>query len=86
MAKKHETETEDIFEDEPAHKNAHTKSPGHHSPEAKEENRQPTLEIVGEQVAEGKNQTRLFQTGPFQKTWLTKSEAIAGKHYWKDDD
>jgi hypothetical protein len=90
MAKKHESETEDIFEDEPTPKANHKKSTTHPASEAgaepKAENRQPTLEIVGEQVAEGKNQTRLFQTGPFQKTWLTKAQALEQKHYWKDED
>lgn len=52
-------------------------------PEPKKEDRNPVFEIKGEQVT-GKNETRLFQTGPFEKTWLTKAEATDKKLYWAD--
>jgi len=32
------------------------------------------LEIKGAELT-GKNPTRLFQTGPYEKTWLTKEQA-----------
>jgi hypothetical protein len=90
MAKKHEKtvdeEADEVFGPDPEPKAAPAKSITHHSSEPKQENRQPTLEIIGEQVSEGKNQTRLFQTGPFQKRWMTKSEALEQKFYWKDED
>ena len=32
----------------------------------------------------GKNPTRLFQTGPDEKTWLTKDQATEKGFFWKD--
>lgn len=41
------------------------------------------MEIKGAEFS-GKNPTRLFQTGPFEKTWLNKAEATEKGFYWKD--
>lgn len=33
---------------------------------------------------EGKGETRLYQTDPNTKTWLSKAEALKKGFYWKD--
>ena len=90
--KKHEkTEEFDEFDDDlsavaPSPPPPKKKTPQEGSAEPAQENRQPLLEIVGEQVLKGKNETRLFQTGPFQKRWMTKAQAEAEKRYWAEED
>ena len=41
------------------------------------------MTIVGQQ-REGKNPTRLYQTAPDVKEWLTKEEAERIGRYWRD--
>ena len=41
----------------------------------------PALEIPKQ--PEGKTETRLFQTTPDSKVWLTKEEAKEAGFYWK---
>lgn len=41
------------------------------------------MQVLGSEFG-GKNPTRLFQTGPHEKTWLTKDQAREKGFYWKD--
>ena len=91
MAKKptkspEEQEDEIFGPDEPTpYQPATTSKPKTTAPQAEPDVRVPHLQILGEQVS-GKNETRLFQTAPHEKTWLTKAQAAEQGRYWKDDD
>jgi len=41
------------------------------------------MSIIGSQVR-GKNETRLYQTDPNTKEWLTKEQAEKSGFYWRD--
>jgi len=42
------------------------------------------MSIIGTQV-KGKNETRLYQTSPDTKEWLTKEQAEKSGFYWKEE-
>ena len=81
-----EEQDDDIFgPDEPQpYQPATASKPKTFAQEAQPDVRVPHLQILGEQVS-GKNPTRLYQTAPHEKTWLTKAQAQEQGRYWKDE-